>query len=194
MACTLKHWIMSPRSWLGQWEAMRRNDTWHFKHYLCHSFWWILEMSALVSQSVHYSNQLLVDNPVFFRGVINTNFCVYSSTHTNLALRKIMEEMRTVYTRSGMHAVSTRLKLHMRQTMMEGRRALWKEHVHRLLTFQYFTESCDGGKGAFEMRQSFLYFVGTHFRIFVRKFLVHLRTVYASLQKLARPLGFFFQY
>ena len=27
-----------------------------------------------------------------------------------------------------------------------------------------------------EMRHSFLYFVGTHFRIFVRKFLVHSRT------------------
>ena len=34
---------------------------------------------------------------------------------------------------------------------------------------------------------SIFLFVGTHFRIFVRKFLVHLRTVYAS-QKLARPL------
>ena len=36
---------------------------------------------------------------------------------------------------------------------------------------------------------SLFLFVGTHFRIFVRKFLVHLRTVYASPQKLARPLG-----
>ena len=43
-------------------------------------------------------------------------------------------------------------------------------------------------KGAFEMRHSFLYFVGTHFRIFVRKFLVHLRAVYASPQTLARQL------
>ena len=43
------------------------------------------------------------------------------------------------------------------------------------------------------MRHSFLYFVGTHFRIFVRKFLVHLRTVYASPQRLARLLRFFFQ-
>ena len=31
-------------------------------------------------------------------------------------------------------------------------------------------------------------FVGTHFRLFFRKSLVHLRTVYASPQKLARPL------
>ena len=30
------------------------------------------------------------------------------------------------------------------------------------------------------MRHSFLYFVGKHFRTFVRKSLVHLRTVYAS--------------
>ena len=35
---------------------------------------------------------------------------------------------------------------------------------------------------------SLFVFVGTHFRIFVRKFLVHLRTVYASPQKLALPL------
>ena len=39
------------------------------------------------------------------------------------------------------------------------------------------------------MHHSFLYFVGTHFRIFLRKSLVHLRTVYASPQKLARPLA-----
>ena len=39
------------------------------------------------------------------------------------------------------------------------------------------------------MRHSFLYFVGTHFRIFVRKLLIHLRTVYAFPQKLARPLN-----
>ena len=36
------------------------------------------------------------------------------------------------------------------------------------------------------MRHSFL-FVGTHFQIFVRKFPVHLRTVHAPPQKLARP-------
>ena len=35
---------------------------------------------------------------------------------------------------------------------------------------------------------SLFLFVGTHFRIFVRKFLVHLRTMYASPQKLARRL------
>ena len=55
-------------------------------------------------------------------------------------------------------------------------------------TFQYFAESFDGGKAALGMRHLFLYFFfGMHFRIFVRKFLVHLRMVYASLQKLARP-------
>ena len=45
-----------------------------------------------------------------------------------------------------------------------------------------------GGKGAFEMCYSFLYFVGMHFWIFVHKFFVHLRTVYASPEKLARLL------
>ena len=58
------------------------------------------------------------------------------------------------------------------------------------LTFQYFAESFDGGKGAFEMRHSFLYFVGTPFQIFEREFLIHLRTVYASCpRKLAPPLN-----
>ena len=49
-----------------------------------------------------------------------------------------------------------------------------------------FAESFEepSGKGAFEMRLYFFSLV----RIFVRKFLVHLRTVYASPQKLARPL------
>ena len=76
----------------------------------------------------------------------------------------------------------------MKQTITEGTPVSWKESAHRLrTTFQYFAESFDGGKGAFEMRHSFLYFFGTHFRIFVHKFLVHLRTVYAS--PLARPLA-----
>ena len=67
---------------------------------------------------------------------------------------------------------------------MKGKRASFATNIS-----VFRCESFDGGKGAFEMRHSFLYFVGTHFRIFVRKFLVHLRTVYASLQKLARPLN-----
>ena len=72
---------------------------------------------------------------------------------------------------------------------MERTRVLWKECTHRLrTTFQYFAESFDGRKGAFEMRHSFFSFVGMYIQIFVRKFLVHLRTVYASPQKLARPL------
>ena len=45
-----------------------------------------------------------------------------------------------------------------------------------------------GGKGASTMRHSFLYFVGTHFEVLVRKLLVNLRTLYASPQKLAQPL------
>ena len=70
-------------------------------------------------------------------------------------------------------------------TVTVSTRVLWKESAHR---FQYFAESFDGGKGDFGMRHSFLYSVGTHFRIFVRKFLVNFRTVCASAQKLARPL------
>ena len=80
-------------------------------------------------------------------------------THTNLAVRKIMEAMRTGYVRKKRYSVSTRLKLHMRQMITEGTRVLWKESAHRLrATFQYFAESF-GGKCALEMRHPFLYFV-----------------------------------
>ena len=63
-----------------------------------------------------------------------------------------------------------------------------KSVQHLRTTFQCFVESLYGGNGAFEIRHYFLHFVSSHFRIFVRKFLVHLRTVYASPQKLVRPL------
>ena len=44
-------------------------------------------------------------------------------------------------------------------------------------------------KGAFGMRHYFLYFFSlVRIRIFVRKFCVHLRSVCAPPQKLARPL------
>ena len=52
--------------------------------------------------------------------------------------------------------------------------------MHRFRTF--LAESFD------EMRHFSVIFVRMDFRIFVRKFLVHLRTVYACPQKLARPL------
>ena len=77
------------------------------------------------------------------------------------------------------------------KTITEGTRLLWRESAHHRLR-RFFAESFDepGSKGAFEMRHLFLLFifVGTHFRVFVRKFSVHLRAVYASPQKLARPL------
>ena len=74
------------------------------------------------------------------------------------------------------------------------KRVLWKESAHRFRRTFDFAESFDepGGKGAFEMRHpvnSLFLFVGTHFRILFRTFIVHLRTVYASPKKLARPLG-----
>ena len=61
----------------------------------------------------------------------------------------------------------------------------------RIVCEQHFSISLNRvmvAKDDFEMRHSFLYFVVTHFRILVRKFFVHLRTVYASPQKLAGPL------
>ena len=104
------------------------------------------------------------------------------SKHTNLAVRK-----RCVHRTQEAGCMQSQQTTH--EANDDGRQAsIVKGSAHRLRTFQYFAESCHGDKGAFETRHSFLYFVGTHFRIFVRKFLVHLRTVYASLQKLARPL------
>ena len=55
---------------------------------------------------------------------------------------------------------------------------MWKGSAHRLRRTFYFAESFDelSGKGAFEMRHSFLFpFVGTHFLIFSRTFLAHVR-------------------
>ena len=54
----------------------------------------------------------------------------------------------------------------------------------------YFAELSDesSGRGALEEHHSFLFFfIGTHFWMFVHKWLFHLRTVYASAQKLAPP-------
>ena len=78
--------------------------------------------------------------------------------HRDLAVHKIMEAMCTANTKSGTQSL-TCLKLHMRQMIMEGTGVLWKESAHPLRTF-YFTESFDepSGKGAFEMRHSFIYF------------------------------------
>ena len=45
------------------------------------------------------------------------------STHKNLAVRKIMEAMRTAYARKRA-SVSTRLKQHKRQAIAEGTRVL----------------------------------------------------------------------
>ena len=114
-----------------------------------------------------------------------TQFSAYSA-HKNLAVAK-SRKWCVQRTQSGIQ--SEHVSNYTRQTITDGTRVLWKESVHGLrTTFQYFAESFDGGKAAFEMRHLFLYFFfGTHFRIFVRKFLVHLRMVYASLQKLARP-------
>ena len=85
-----------------------------------------------------------------------------------------MEMMCTAYAKSGIQSEHV-----WRQTITQ---LLWRESTHPLITtFQYVAELCDGGKGAFEMHHSFLYFIGT-------QCLVHLRTVYASPPKLAWPL------
>ena len=96
-----------------------------------------------------------------------------------------MEVMRTAYEKSWIQSqhVSWPNSTRDRQSRKtreycESKRIVYEQHFKYRESF--------GGKGPFEMRHSFLYFVGMHFRIFVRKFLVHLRTAYASPQKLAR--------
>ena len=89
-------------------------------------------------------------------------------THKNLAVRRIVEAMRTAYAKSGTrsHCASKR----MRQTITEGTRALWWESAHRLgTTFLNQHRKCFWNVSLV----SPLLFIGTHFRIFVRKLLVH---------------------
>ena len=76
-------------------------------------------------------------------------------THKNLAVRKIMEAMSTAYAKKR-DSVSTRLKQNVTQTITERKRASFAKNI-------YFAESFDelSGKGAFEMRHSFLYFVSS---------------------------------
>ena len=67
--------------------------------------------------------------------------------------------------------------------------SIWKESAHRFRKTFYFAELFDelSGKGAFELRHSFSSV------IFVRKFLVQLRMVYASsITTVARQLPFEF--
>ena len=117
-----------------------------------------------------------------YPAVALTQISAYS-THKNLAVRKIIEAMRTAYAKKR-DSVSRHPKQNMTQTITEHTRVCEKKA--RIVCEEHFISL--NLNGAFEMRHSFLYwlFFGTHFRIFVRKFLVHLRT--ASPQKLARPL------
>ena len=97
-----------------------------------------------------------------------------------------MEVMCTVYAKSGTQSKRVSNYTVSKRSRKARQHCERRAHIVTRTTFQYFAESFDGDEGAF--LNSFLHFVGTHFRIFVRKFLVHSRTVYASPQKLARLL------
>ena len=139
------------------------------------------------------------------------------STHKNPAVRKIMKAMRTAYAKkdNNDNKKQTGLGLNTSQTKHDANdhgtyASMWKESAHRLRTEHFILLNL---KCAFELRHyySFCWYakkkrisastplstfllVDTHSRKFVRKFLVHLRTLYASPQKLARPLGIQFTY
>ena len=79
-------------------------------------------------------------------------------------------------------SVWTHLKQNMTQTIMEHTDAsMWKESAHHLRRTLFFAES----ERCFRFS---IFSLGIHSQIFVCKFITHLRMVYASPQKLARPL------
>ena len=137
-------------------------------------------------QSLDKRNEM-PDSSSIDSGVALTRISAYT-TQNNLAARIIMEVMRTGYAKSGTR--SQRVSNY-KETNIEDTRVLWRESAHYLRRAIYFAELFDvhDSKGAFEMRHSFLHFLWlvSISDFFARKFLVHLRTVYASSRKLARP-------
>ena len=117
-----------------------------------------------------------------------THISVYTA-HKNLAVRKLMEVIVTVYTKSGFSLTTSQTARGRRSQKADK----YRERKAHIVCEQHFSISLNRlmvvNKGAFEMRHLFLYFVGTYFRISVCKCLIHLHTVYASPQQLARPLG-----
>ena len=74
--------------------------------------------------------------------------------------------------------------VHVRQTIMEAKRASFAN-----VSFRWIVWWTRWKKGFWNtLFLSLFLFFGTHFRVLVRKFLIHLRMVYASPQKLAQPL------
>ena len=57
-----------------------------------------------------------------YSGGVNANFCVYP--HKNLAVRKLMEAMRTAYAKSGRTRSKDVSNYHMKLTVTEGTRIL----------------------------------------------------------------------
>ena len=94
------------------------------------------------------------------------------STHTNLTVRKIMEVMRSQKAGFSLKTSQTTHETNdheMHASIVKERAFANNISVSILLNRLMVVK-------VLEMRHSFLYFVGTHFRIFVRKFLVHSRT------------------
>ena len=74
----------------------------------------------------------------------------------------------------------------------EGTSVLWKESAYYLrTTFQYFAESFDGGKSAFGMRHSFLYYPWYAFPNLCTKISRPLAYGVRISSKLARPLSIY---
>ena len=114
------------------------------------------EVWCQVTSKLHlYTLTKEIDKPfeTWSNGRADAHFCVYYA-----AVHKVMEVMRTANAKSGTRSL-TRLKLQTKQAIMEGTWVLWKEGAHRLRTPFYVAESFGkpGGKGAFEIRHSFLY-------------------------------------
>ena len=96
------------------------------------------------------------------------------SMHENLAVPKIMEVMRTEYTKSGIQSQHT--SNYTRQTMTEGTQVRC-ERKACIVCEEHFSVSLNRLMlvKVVLVCYSFLYFVRMHFQILVCKFLVHLR-------------------
>ena len=124
----------------------------------------------------------------FYSGRVNTNFGY--GTRKNLTVYAKSWKWCVQRTQKAEFGLNTSQNTHeandhVRDASIEkGKRASF---AHNISVFRWIVWQRCFWNAPFILRHPF-HFVGAHFRIFVRKFLVHLRTVYASPQKLARPL------
>ena len=122
----------------------------------------------VMAEESRWGNSFSVSSPSFlfrtFSAVALTQISAYS-THKYLAVRKIMEAVRTAYAKKKNGTQSRHVP-----------NKTWRKWSRNM------REYVQGKRAPFPLVRIF--------EKFVRKFVVHLRTVYASSQKLAQPLHY----